>query len=266
MDLHLENKSVVVTGGGTGIGREIAREFAREGARVSICGRRLEKLENVKLELIKEGLDCDCYQVDVSDFEAVRAMANNASCVNGGIDIWINNAGVGKSDSLLNYTKHDYDYIMKINLESVFEGCRIAAEHMISQNRGGVIINASSFASKIPSVESAVYAASKAAVSSFTKTFAATLAPYGIRVCGYIPGVISTEINANVIERQTKANIPHIALHSIAEPVVLAKPVVFLASDACSYITGFEMEISGGKFIVQNSYVAWEIAEQDKAK
>lgn len=260
MELHLKDKSVVVTGGGTGIGREIAKEFACEGAKVSICGRRLDRLEFVCSELQKEGLDCDCYSIDVSDFEAMHRMADQIAEKTGGIDVWINNAGVARSNSLLEYTKEDYDYIMGINLESVYEGCRTAAKHMVRQGRGGVIINASSFASKIPSVDTAIYAASKAAVSSFTRSFAAALAPYGIRVCGYIPGVISTEINASYIDKQTANNIPHIPLRQVAGPKSLAKPVVFLASDACYYITGVELEISGGKFAVQNSWVAWEMA------
>jgi len=260
MDLHLKDKCVVVTGGGTGIGKEAAKEFAREGAKVSICGRRFNRLEEVKAELKAEGLDCDCYQLDVSDTEAMRKTADEIAKKNGGIDVWINNAGVAINKPVLEFTKEDYDYVMKINLESVYEGCRIAGKHMIDQGRGGVIINASSFVTKIPHSEGTLYAASKAGVNSLTRTFAANFAPYGIRVCGYIPGMIVTEISAESVKQNEQLYTENVPMHRLGKPEDLAKPIVFLASDACAYVTGIEFEISGGKYAVQNSSYPWTVA------
>ena len=119
---------------------------------------------------------------------------------------------------MLDFTKEEYDAVMNIDLAGVFEGCRIAGRHMIAQGRGGVIINASSFASRIPHTEGAVYAAAKSGVSSFTKTFAANFAPYGIRVLGYIPGMIQTEISRVSISENRELYTQNVALKRLGEP------------------------------------------------
>ena len=258
MELNLQGKSVVITGGATGIGRATAIEFAKEGAKVSVCGRTLSKLEKMQEDCKKLGFDVDIYQVDVADTDSLDQMAEQVAEKCNGIDIWINNAGIAINRPVLEFTKEEYDMVMKINLEGVFEGCRIAGRHMIRQGRGGVIINASSFASKIPHTEGAVYAASKSGVSSFTKTFAANFAPYGIRVVGYIPGMIQTEISRVSISENRDLYTANVAEQRLGEPEDLARPLVFLASDACGYITGFDLEISGGKYIVQNPKFSWE--------
>lgn len=261
MDLHLKGKSVVITGGGTGIGKEAAKEFAREGARVSICGRRLNRLEEVKAELKAEGLDLDVYQLDVCDTGAMKKMADEIAAKNGGIDVWFNNAGVAINKPVMEFTKEDYDYVMKINLESVYEGCRIAGRHMIDQGRGGVILNTSSFVTKIPHSEGTLYAASKAGVNSLTRTFAANFAPYGIRVVGIIPGMIITEISTESVKKNEALYVQNVPMHRLGKPEDLAKPIAFAASDACSYITGVEIEVSGGKYAVQNSEYPWKVKE-----
>ena len=261
MDLHLTGKHVVITGGATGIGRAAALEFCREGASVSVCGRTMEKLEKMKQEFSGLGFEADIYQVDVSDFKSVERMADEAAKKHGGIDIWINNAGIAINRPVLDFTKEEYDAVMNIDLAGVFEGCRIAGRHMIAQGRGGVIINASSFASRIPHTEGAVYAAAKSGVSSFTKTFAANFAPYGIRVLGYIPGMIQTEISRVSISENRELYTRNVALKRLGEPEDLAKPIVFMASDACGYMTGVDIEISGGKYIVQNPGFSWEHKE-----
>ncbi|MCI8465225.1 MAG: SDR family oxidoreductase [Lachnospiraceae bacterium] len=258
MELHLEGKHVVITGGATGIGKAAALEFAREGAAVSVCGRTMEKLVAMQKECEKQGFQVDIYQADVSDTKAMEAMAKEVAEKNDGIDVWVNNAGIAIDRPVLDFTKEDYDRVMQIDLEGVFEGCRIAGRHMIRQGRGGVIINASSFASKIPHTEGAIYAAAKSGVSSFTKTFAANFAPYGIRVVGYIPGMIQTDIAKDAISENRDLYTANVALKRLGVPEDLAKPLVFLASDACGYVTGFDFEISGGKYIVQDPGYSWD--------
>jgi NAD(P)-dependent dehydrogenase (short-subunit alcohol dehydrogenase family) len=120
-----------------------------------------------------------------------------------------------------------------------------------------VIINASSFASVIPSVASGAYAASKAGVSSLTRTFAAELAPGNIRVVDYIPGVFDTPMNERAIETSRENLLRPIPLRRFGEARDLASAVVFLASDRAAYITGTSMMVSGGKFCVQNPQQAW---------
>lgn len=258
MDLNLAGKSVVITGGATGIGKETALEFCREGAKVSVCGRTMSKLRAMQKECADMGFAVDIYQVDVADTAEVEKMADDVAAKCGGIDVWINNAGIAIDKPAMEFTEEDYDKVMDIDLKGVFYGCRIAGRHMIDQGRGGVIINASSFASKIPHCEGAIYAAAKSGVSSFTKTFAANFAPYGIRVVGYIPGMIQTGISADCISKNRDLYTANIAAQRLGVPEDLAKPLVFLASDACGYVTGFDMEISGGKYIVQDPKYSWE--------
>ncbi len=257
MNLNLEGKSVVITGGATGIGRAAAMEFAREGAVVSVCARRLSTLEQMREDAGKEGLQIDIYRLDVTDAAAMESMAEDIAKKRGGIDVWLNNAGVAINRPVMEFTSDEYRYMMGINLDAVFFGCRIAAKHMIAQGRDGVILNASSYAAKIPHAEGAVYAATKAAVSSLTKTFAANLAPYGIRVVGYIPGMIVTEISTESIAANRRHYTQNIALQRLGVPEDLAKPLVFLASDAAGYISGVDIEIAGGKYAVQNSEYPW---------
>ena len=112
----------------------------------------------------------------------------------GRIDVWVNNAGIAINKFFLDYTEEEWDRIQSINLKGVWNGCRAAAPYMQEQE-SGVIINISSFAAKIPLADGPIYAASKAGVSSLTKTLAADLAPWGIRVMGVIPGMIRTAIS-----------------------------------------------------------------------
>ena len=260
MDLHLKDKIVVVTGGGTGIGKATAREFAREGAKVVICGRRAAKLEKTREQLLQEGFSVLAQQLDVCDVAAVQTLADEVVAQYGRIDIWINNAGIAINKPAMDFTDEDYDRIMQTNLKGVFEGCRIAGRQMMKQG-SGVILNASSYATKIPHANGALYAASKAAVSSLTKTFAANFAPYGIRVVGYIPGMIVTEISEEEVRQHEEHFVQNVALRRLGMPEDMAKPIVFLASDACGYVTGVDLEVSGGKYIVQNAMQPWSWKE-----
>ena len=126
----------------------------------------------------------------------------------------------------------------------------------MKKHRKGVIINASSFAAFIPSIGSGIYAASKAAVNSLTKSMAAEWAPYGIRVNSYCPGVIATNMTEDLIAKKREKLAESIALSRFGNPEEIAQLVLFLCSDAASYITGANIEITGGKLIVQNQYDA----------
>ena len=261
MNLNLEGKSVVITGGGTGIGRAVAEEFLREGARVAILGRRLEPLKDFHDEMAKAGWDGVYYEsCDVTKPDAVRAYAQRVVEKFGSLDVWINNAGISIDKPFMDFTEEDWDRIVSINLKSVFQCTQIAAAHMKRQG-SGVIFNASSFCAKIPHANGVLYAATKAAVSSMTKSTAAALAPYGIRVLGYIPGMIVTPISESMISQYKDKFIKDIALGRLGRPEDLAKPIVFMASDACGYMTGVDIEISGGKYIVQNPGFSWELKE-----
>ncbi|MCR5161740.1 MAG: SDR family oxidoreductase [Lachnospiraceae bacterium] len=263
MDLHLNGKVVVITGGATGIGKAAAREFLPEGACVAILGRREEVLRQFHDELLSEGYDIYYESCDVTDRKAVEAYAARVRDKFGSIDVWINNAGIAIDKPFLDFTEEDWNKVTSINLKAVFDCTQIAAAYMKKQG-AGVIINASSFASKIPHANGVIYAATKAAVSNMTKSTAAALAPYGIRVLGYIPGMIVTPISESMVSQYREKFTKDIALGRLGHPEDLAKPIVFMASDAAAYMTGIDIEVSGGKFAVQDCAMAYRFAEKDQ--
>ena len=263
MDLNLTGKTVVITGGATGIGRAAAWEFLREGANVAVLGRRLEPLEEFAQEVEQEGFKL-CYEsCDVTDPERVEGYARRVREKFGSLDVWVNNAGIGINKPFLDFTREDWDQISAINLRAVIDCTQIAARIMKDQG-GGVILNASSFCAKIPHANGVLYAATKAAVSNLTRSTAAALAPFGIRVVGYIPGMIVTPISEEMVAQYREKFTKDIALGRLGRPEDLAKPLVFLASDAARYITGIDLEISGGKFTVQDCAMPWRFARGEQ--
>ncbi|MDO4260711.1 MAG: SDR family oxidoreductase [Eubacteriales bacterium] len=263
MDLHMNGKTVVITGGTAGIGRAVALAFLKEGANVAVFSRREQKVteftEEMSAQFGPERILGDV--LDVTDAGQMTRFADRVRERFGSLDVWVNNAGVKIDRFFTDYTSDEWEYVMRVNVQGVWEGAKIAASHMKSQ-RSGVIVNISSFASKIPHAGQSLYAASKAAVSSLTRTMAAELAPFGIRVVGVVPGMIKTDIARENIRQFGDKYVNDIAMRRLGEPEDLADPIVFLCSGAASYITGVDVEISGGKFSVQNSPYPWAEAEK----
>jgi NAD(P)-dependent dehydrogenase (short-subunit alcohol dehydrogenase family) len=259
MELNLKNKVVVVTGGARGIGKSIAEEFANEGSIVAVCDIQQEQLDSF-LQKMKDGGHTaygEC--VDVTDNNAMEGFAARIVERYGRIDVWVNNAGVNRRNYFDNYSDEDWNFIVNVNLKAVFNCSKIAAKQMKTQN-SGVIVNISSYTSIMPTATSSIYGLTKAAVVNFVQTSAAELAPYNIRVVGIAPGYTRTDIAATAIKLHEKKLIQEVALKRLAEPVDIAKPVVFLASDAAGYITGLTLPVTGGKYIVQNSDEPWKAA------
>jgi len=256
MDINLNNKVAVITGGTAGIGLATAELFAREGAEIAICSRNESKVTKALAYLKEKGLNAHGEAIDVSDRSALFAFADRVEEKFGGLDIWVSNAGIFTLKKITHTPEELWQKVMDTNLKSVYYGGIIAAEKF-KRRGGGVLINAVSFASIIPAVGSGAYAASKAAVESMTKSLAAELAPFNIRVVGYIPGVIETPMTESLIKARGKILAGQTALQRIGKPEEIASVILFLASDKASYITGTCIEISGGKFCVQNPQDAW---------
>ena len=257
MDLHLTGKTVVITGGGTGIGKGTALEFLREGCHVAICGRRQQKLDETKAEFTALGFDLMTKSVDVTDYDALALFADEVAQKYGRIDVWINNAGSNQIKSLMDYDVEEFRSMTDKILVSVFSGSKIAATHM-RKTGGGVILNASSFSAVIPNAGRAPYSACKAGVSSLTRTFAAELAKDHIRVIAYVPGMTATEISAKNIELNGPRLMRDIPMQRFGTPEDNAKLLVFLASDCASYINGTQIEVTGAKLCVQNPLYSYE--------
>lgn len=258
MEMNLTGKVVVITGGGTGIGKASALEFLKEGCHVAICGRRMEKLEQVKTEYSALGYEVMIRSVDVTDYQAMADFADAVAQTYGRIDVWVNNAGSNQIKSLMDYDVEEFRSMTDKLLVSVFSGCKIAAEHMRRQGGGGVILNASSFSAVIPNAGRAPYSACKAGVSSLTRTFAAELAKDKIRVVAYVPGMTATEISAKNIAMNGPRLMRDIPQQRFGTGEDCAKLIVFLASDNASYINGTQVEVAGAKLCVQNPLYSYE--------
>lgn len=257
MKLELEGKSVVITGGGTGIGKAAALEFLKEGCKVAICGRRMEKLVQTQEEFKALGYDLMISSVDVTDYNALAAFAEKVVEEHGKIDVWVNNAGSNQIKSLMDYDVEEFRSMTDKILVSVFSGSKIAATHM-RKIGGGVILNASSFSAVIPNAGRAPYSACKAGVSSLTRTFAAELAKDKIRVIAYVPGMTATEISAKNIEKNGPRLMRDIPMQRFGVAEDCAKLMAFLASDCASYINGTQIEVAGAKLCVQNPLYSYE--------
>ena len=195
-----------------------------------------------------------CVEADVADMEALERFADTAVSHFGRLDVWYNNAGMGIYKPLMDVSLEEWDGLMGINLRGVFAGSRLAAERM---QQGGVIVNASSFAARMPVAGNGAYAVSKWGVEALTRVLAAELVARGIRVFAYMPGMIETELTRGRIEGHRETMTSSIPLNRLGTPEDLAPVLVMLTSDLAGYVTGCTVEISGGKFCVQNPHFAW---------
>ena len=254
MDMGLEGKVVVITGATAGLGKGFIPAFLAEGCKVAVCGRDEKRCAVVRAEYP----DILVVRADVAKQADLEHLAEETVKAFGGIDIWINNAGViGEAKMLLETSADQWDATMDVNFKGVFVATKIAAPYL-ARRGGGVIINASSFAVLMPAAGGGAYAASKAGVSALTKVFAAELAPKNIRVVEYVPAVFDTAMNANRIANAREALLAPIALRRFGAPEDLAPAIVFLASDKAAYITGTGLPVTGGKFCVQNAESCWK--------
>lgn len=261
-DLGLENKVVVITGGATGIGFATGLEFARQGAHVAICGRSEAKLAKAREAFAAEGFELFPEALDVCDAEKLYAFGDHVIEKFGRLDVWMNNAGIAITKPLLEFTEEEWNRVLDLNLNAVFHGSQYAARKMIALGNGGVILNAGSFQALMPAAAAVPYGTTKAAVVMFSRTFAAEMAPYNIRVLSYIPGVISTPMAIDWLnETDQIRNIPS---YRYGQPEDLANALVFVSSDRASYINGVHIDVTGGKFCVQNPRYAFE--HMDKSK
>lgn len=256
VELGLNGKVVVITGGATGMGLESALRFGEEGCSVAICGRRKEKLDEAMALLESKGINSFAKVVDVTHEDECEAFGDDVIAKFGRLDIWINNAGRPIHKAMMDTDLEEWHDVIDTDLTSIFIGTKAAAKRMPKE--GGVVLNAGSFQSIFPAAGSGPYGAAKAGVCSLTRSFAAELASRNIRVLTYIPGVIETpmaRVDNWIVATNQQANIPMPRAGTVSD---IADTLVFLASERASYINGVSIEITGGKFCVQNPRYSWE--------
>lgn len=251
-----KGRTAVITGGARGIGYGIAERFAEAGANVAIAdideAAGVEKAEEIK----KEGARCLFVKTDVSLEEDVKNLAAQAVKNFGGIDIFVNNAGIFPHKQVLNMDLEFWEKVQAVNLRGAFLCCREAAKIMARAGKGNIINIASIHALHPSRAGMAAYDASKHGLWGFTKNFALEAAKSGIRVNAIAPGGINTEGVRAMTEKGVKQGVSYddlvkrfvaeVPLGRFGEPDDIAAATLFLASDASSYITGSIIVVDGG--------------------
>jgi len=263
MKIDYSGKTVVITGGTAGIGLETAKAFCENGANVVICGRDVSKIEAAVSRLKQSGDPVAGFPCDATSRAQLFDLADKAAEAYGKPDIWINNAGHTGKCSLMRATEEFCENEVNLNFKSALWGAQAAFKYM--SEKGGVIVNVTSLAAATPQVSMGLYAASKSALTSLTRTLASELSPYGIRVVGCAPGLILTPLlqeSLNGSDEQKEAQLAMraktVSQHRIGRPEEVANLLLFLASDYADFISGTCVDISGGKLVTQNPDVAWD--------
>ena len=243
----IRGRKALVTGAGRGIGKELAVALAEAGCDVALFGLHRQTLDPVVSEIKKSGVRCVFFEGDVSCKEDVdRAFSKTAEQF-GSIDICVNNAGVSMQSPVEDMSEPDWDSIMDINLKGVFL-CSQAAARIMIPRKSGSIINIGSISARIVNVpqKQAVYNTSKAGVVMLTRSSALEWAPSGIRVNSISPGYMKTEMTLSTMKPLFPAWEALTPMGRLGEPKELRGALLFLASDAASYLTGHDLVVDGG--------------------
>jgi 3-oxoacyl-[acyl-carrier protein] reductase len=240
----MEQKVALVTGASRGIGKAIAQSLSQKGYLVAIHFRSQE----AQAQALAAGIPgSKIFQADLGSEESCVQLAKNVKEAFGRIDVLVNNAGMSV-DQLITFAKPaDFDQILNVNLKSVFNLTKAVSRFMIKQ-KGGSIINLTSVVGHTGNGGQSMYAASKGAITAFTKSIAVDLASFGIRANCVAPGFIKTDMTdalADEVKEGISAKIP---LKRLGNPEEVASCVCFLASSEASYITGSTLHVNGGMY------------------
>lgn len=243
--MRLTDKVAIITGSAQGIGLATALRFAAEGARVVVSDIGQQRVDQAVAAIVAQGGQAIGAVVDVTDRLAIDAMVEKVKATWGRIDVLINNAGITKDARLAKMSSAQFDAVIAVNLKGVFECTQAVAETMTAQGSGS-IVNASSVVGLYGNFGQTNYAATKAGVIGFTKTWARELGPKGVRVNAVCPGFVMTPILDTVPEAVKQKMIEKVPLGRLGRPEEIAAVYAFLASDDSSYMNGAVLEVSGG--------------------
>jgi 3-oxoacyl-[acyl-carrier protein] reductase len=260
-----EKRVAIVTGGTRGMGRAISEHLARAGNIVAAVYHSNEQAaKETEEQLKKASPESWVLKADLSKGSSeARRIAKEVDTKHGRVDILVNNAGIFDFNFIEDMTEEYLDKVMNTNFKGQFFMLQAVIPYM-KKNHYGRIANASSISGRFADVGLVAYAASKASVNLMTTIASAELAPYGITVNAYAPGIIHTDMTDSMIQERGEIQVQQISAHRFGTGDDAAAAVSFLTSPEAGYITGEIIGVDGGFFKVQNAYRAYEYAESRK--
>ncbi|WP_141577660.1 SDR family NAD(P)-dependent oxidoreductase [Actinomadura sp. WMMA1423] len=247
---RLDDRSALVTGGGTGIGRAFAHALGEAGARVAVVDLDADRAATVAAELAAKKIEAVALQADASDEADIERFVAETVAAFGGLDIAVNNAGINLNSAAEDTPAGEWDKVFALNTRGVFLACRDEARVMFGQGYGKIINTASMASLIVPHPQKQVsYNASKGAVVTLTRTLAAEWADRGVRVNAISPGIIRTALieQSEALAPLVDEWLSGIPAGRLGEVTDLQGAVVFLASAASDYMTGHNLVIEGGQ-------------------
>lgn len=244
----LSGKTALVTGASSGLGEHFARVLADAGAQVVVAARRAQRLEQLVTDLKGQGHQALAVTMDVTDGDSIDAGFSLAEEAFGGVDILVNNAGIGDPVTFVDMTEGNWRSMMDTNLDGAWRVAHRATTGMVKAQKGGSIINIASILGLRVGTALSHYAVAKAGVVQLTKAMALELARYDIRVNAIAPGYFRTEMNGDYFDtdkgqQYIKSKVPVRRLGQLEE---LSGPLLLLASEAGSFMTGSVLNVDGG--------------------
>ncbi len=242
----LVGRIALVTGASSGIGAHLARSLAAAGADIVLAARRLDRLESLQKDIEATGRRAASVRLDVTDRASVESAVEAAEAELGPIDILINNAGMADTQSFLDMSEESWRNVIDTDLTGVWRVGQVVARKMVPRGRGS-IINIASVLSLVVQKNQSNYAAAKAGVAQLTRAMALELGRAGVRVNAVAPGYFQTEINADFFASAAgKSYLERLFPRRLGELSELDGPVLLLASEAGSFITGAVLTVDGG--------------------
>lgn len=244
---ELAGKTAVVTGAARGIGRAIAEGLAGVGVAVALADMLADGLADVEQAITVCGFPCIAVKTDICREEERVALVERTIAAFGRVDILVNVAGITRSHPSEAYPAEDWDLTLAVNLTAMFHLCKLVAQDMIPR-RSGAIINVSSIGGALGFPNNPAYQASKSGVLGLTRALATDWAKYNIRVNALCPGYTHTDMTDGSFRdpRTRAARAARTMMNRWGQPAEMVGPVIFLASDAASYVTGQALVVDGG--------------------